>query len=307
MFNNLTVVIQGSVSSRTVGVIEAFRLAAPECEIILSTWTHNKALADLVDCYIVSPDPGTMPVMHQGQLVRTENTNRQILSTAAGVCRASRMFTMKWRTDFSLDPKHLRQFLERYTLLLARDPMDKLVTFSINSTNPFAGVGLVAQLSDWMYFGRTEFLRRFLAMELIPNTPENVEIPTDRFDIKIFPFARFSAEQWILRDGFKKIYGIELNYFNDPIALPAYLRLIGHSILIINPRKLGLVTHKYDQFFIPHWKTLREFIGFRLSTISQIDSTLLGAPGLYHLAIGLLKLKGSIFNTYKYIAKRYLA
>jgi hypothetical protein len=303
MSADLTVILQGGLSPRTTGIIEAFRQAAPGCEIILSTWVHDSALETLVDQYVVSPDPGSLPVQYQGQIVRTENTNRQIVSTCAGMSRATRRFAIKWRTDFDVDPARLANFLKNYTPLLGQVDDQRIVVMSINSTNPFAGIRLVGQLSDWMYFAHTEVLLKLLPKTPIPALPENLEVPKEIFGAKVFPFARFSAEQWMLREGLERVYGVRLESYNDKIALPRYLRLIGRSILFVNPSTVGLVTHKYDRFFKPQLNTLRDFIGFRLATISEFDGKLFSIPGCHWVAVCGLRLKGLLFNAYKYVAE----
>lgn len=304
MFRNLSVILQGALSPRTASVIDNWRKSAPGCEIVLSTWTHDPELETRVDSYVVSADPGTFPVMHGGKILRTENTNRQIVSSMAGLCKATRAIAIKWRTDFDFCPALMNKFLSQNLPLIEDGGKVQLVVFSINSTNPFAGASLVAQLSDWMYFGRTDFLTDLLPVAPIPATPENIEIPPEALAARIFPIARFSAEQWMLREGFERVYGIALNRFDDPGAISPFLRLVGKSILVINPRSVGLITSKYDHLFSPRWKTLRAFIGFRLSTISQLDSALLGISFLRPFAIGLLKFKGQIFDMYKVIAEQ---
>ena len=104
----------------------------------------------------------------------------------------------------------------------------------------------------------------------------------------------------MLREGFARVYGLEVECFNDANAIVHYLHLVGKNILILNPRNVGLVTYKYDYLFELRLSTLREFIGFRLSTISQFDSMLLGAAFLRPFAVGILRCKGLVFNLYKF-------
>lgn len=307
MYENLTVILQGALSPRTANIIANWRASAKGCEIVLSSWVHDPELAVLVDSYVVSSDPGAFPVMHEGEILRTENTNRQIVSSVAGLRNATREIAIKWRTDFDFCSTLMSEFLSHYFPLVSSKEEKKLVVFSINSTNPFAGAGLVAQLSDWMYLGLTDLLLRLLPATPIPVTPENLEVPPRVMAERIFPIARFSAEQWMLREGFSRVYGLEINRFDDPDAIAPYLRLVGKNILIINPRTVGLATAKYDYLFEPRLSTLREFIGFRLSTISQLDSMLLGTALLRPLAVGLLKCKGLVFNLYKFVMTRLLS
>ncbi len=304
MYENLTVILQGALSPRTANIIANWRASAKGCEIVLSSWVHDPELATLVNSYVVSSDPGAFPVIHKGGILRTENTNRQIVSSVAGLRSATRKIAIKWRTDFDFCTTLMSKFLSNYFPLISEKEGKKLVVFSINSTNPFAGVGLVAQLSDWMYFGQTDLLLDLLPATTIPAIPENLEVPPKVIAERIFPIARFSAEQWMLREGFARVYGLELNRFDDTNAIAPYLHLVGKNILIISPRTVGLTTAKYDYLFEPRLSTLREFIGFRLSTISQFDSMLFGTALLRPFAVGLLKCKGLVFNLYKFVMAR---
>lgn len=309
MINNsydaISVILQGALSVKTKRIIESWRHCAPGCEIILSTWVRDQELTRYVDKYLVSPDPGVFPVLCNGRVVRNENTNRQIVSTREGINAASRRFSIKWRTDFEFNPQLMQNFLKIYMSLVGDCEKKRLVVFSINSTNPFSGIQLVGQLSDWFYFGETNLLADLLPTIPIPLIGENIEIPPDIQDVEVFPIARFSAEQWMLREGLARVHKINLNRYDDKEAIYPFLNLIGTSILIINPRRVGLVTEKYDYMFNPKWNFLRAFLGFRMSTISEIDSFILGVTFLKPVAIGILKLKALIFNSYKITLKYF--
>jgi hypothetical protein len=305
MYENLTIVLQGALSHRTANIIANWRASAKGCEIVLSSWVHDPELSTLVDAYVVSSDPGAFPVMHKGEILRSENTNRQIVSSVAGLRSATRGIAIKWRTDFDFCSILMSKFLSHYFPMISVSDEKKLVVFSINSTNPYVGVGLVAQLSDWMYFGRTDLLLDLLPARPIPLIPENLEVPPRAIAERVFPIARFSAEQWMLREGFARVYGVKIDYFDDKNAVAPYLRLVGKSILIVSPTAVGLVTEKYDYLFEPRLSTLREFAGFRLSTISQFDSMLLGAVLLRPFAVGILRCKALLFDLYKFVMARF--
>ncbi len=301
--DSISIILQGALSAKTKNIIESWRASAPGCEIILSTWTRDQELSRRVDKYLVSLDPGVFPVSKNGHIVRNENTNRQIVSTRAGINVASRRFSIKWRTDFEFDPSLMRKFLNYYLPLVGEHEKNRLVVFSINSTNPFSGIQLVGQLSDWMYFGETKLLAELLPTVPIPLISENIEIPHNIQNIDVFPIARFSAEQWMLREGLARVYKINLTRFDDREAIGPFLNLIGKSIMIISPRRVGLITGKYDYMFNPKWNFLRALLGFRMSTISEIDSAILGVTVLNPIAVGILKFKAFIFNSYKLISK----
>mgnify|MGYP000462776796 CR=1 FL=1 len=56
---SFSIIVQGGLSPRTEGIINGFREMFPKCQLILSTWSPNKELLELVDEYIVNGDPGS--------------------------------------------------------------------------------------------------------------------------------------------------------------------------------------------------------------------------------------------------------
>lgn len=298
---NLSVVIQGSISHRTKCVIQNWRRAVPECEIILSTWNHDITLAREVDLYVVSKDPGVFPVRYGSETLRNENTNRQIVSTRAGLDHATRKYCIKWRTDFDFNHNLMKVFLMRYFPLVENSNEKKIVVFGINTSNPYAGSKIVGQLSDWMYFGKRELLLNLISQSPIPINSKNTEIPKKILETKSFPIARFSAEQWMLREGLAAEYKISLNSFDDSTAKSPFLSVIGKNFLIVNPNIVGLRTEKYDYLVYFKIVYLRQYLGFRLATISQFESILLGNSILRFLGITSLIIKGLVFNCYKFL------
>lgn len=305
--SNLSVILQGAISPYTKNIIESFRNALPGCEIILSTWSFDNDLAELVDSYITNIDPGPLPIIYKGEIIRVENVNRQIISTVEGLKKATKKFSIKWRTDFEVDPRKLSRFIESYLIKIESANLvgtDILIVSSINTANPFAGIGLIGHISDWVYFGSTKYLR-YLMPETIPPLKINTEIPVDRVHKKIFPFARFSVEQWMLRDGLNRKFNFYPEFFSAPDLVKKYLQILGVGFIVVNPRNMGLITHKYDDFIYLRRGSSRKFLGFYLATISQLDSALLRLPFFRYFGFLLLRLKALIFNFHQSLGKTY--
>lgn len=305
--NQLSVILQGAISPCTANIIKGFREAAPGCEIILSTWTRDESLTHQVDAYIINADPGTLPVTYQGQIIRVENVNRQIISTVAGLKQTSKKFSIKWRTDFEVDSKKLRKFLKVYLTKIESSSVagrDLIVVSAINTANPYAGIGLIGHVSDWVYLGRTQYLLRMMPTKTIASEKINTEIPADRVHKKIFPFARFSVEQWMLRDGLRGEFDFYSDTFSAPDMIRKFLTILGRGFIVVNPRTMGLISHKYDDFIYLNKSSFRKFVGFYLATISEFDSVLLSSPILRDFGVTLLRLKALIFNFYQYIKEK---
>lgn len=283
---SLTVIVQGGLHPNEINLVKKFKQAFPFAQVVVSTWTRDEALAAVADDYIVSADPGGFALAREGKVIRTENINRQIVSTRAGLDVATGEWALKWRSDFDFDVKRMFEVLTRHAAQL---PDDGLLTLSYHTANPFADVGLVGHVSDWMYFGRTAHLRKLVSPTPIPAVPEHTEVP-DRDDRKVFPFASFSCEQLMLREGFQTCYGLPMTTFGDAATVSSFLRLVGKKIFIENPSALGTVTHKYDKFIYLSAKGITSYIWFKLACIGPLECTVNRSLGLRALT-GWLRCK----------------
>ncbi|MEK6669947.1 MAG: WavE lipopolysaccharide synthesis family protein [Pseudomonadota bacterium] len=116
--DQISVIIQGAIGAELNDCIRSVRKGLPKSEIILSTWEGSQLPDGLVvDACIFSPDPGARPAVKDGKLLN--NTNRQLVSTLAGLLRASRPYALKLRTDFEI---HHPGFIQGFTTSDVRDP-----------------------------------------------------------------------------------------------------------------------------------------------------------------------------------------
>jgi len=102
----ITVVLQGPTcrgngdAETDLGLkaIQSIRTYLPNAEIIVSTWQAD-SVEGFGECVVIrSQDPGGMPDING----LTNNINRQLVSTLAGVKRASRPYVLKLRADHYL-------------------------------------------------------------------------------------------------------------------------------------------------------------------------------------------------------------
>jgi hypothetical protein len=295
----IDVVVQGAICPHTLEIIAEWRKCPSVSRIILSTWAYDPTLASAVDEYLISEDPGAYPVIYNNNIIRHENTNRQIISTRKGLESATAPFSIKWRTDFLFCKLKMELFIQESIRLTESYPQDILFALTINSTNPFASPGLVGHVSDWMYLAKTEFLKNLLPSSAIDLNAMNCAVPDTIMFAGAFPIGRFSAEQWMLKDGLEKMFGVTINNFNDKEATLPYLKLIGRSIRLISPEEIGLKSLKYQYLVTPQWRNIKKYMAFRMATISSIESKILGSKYGHIPGIWLLKLKAATLTYWK--------
>lgn len=296
----ISIVIQGCVTLISQEIVQKFRRILPRSEIIFSTWSEDVCLKKISDKYIVNTDPGPYQICQHDVVVRSENINRQIVSTAAGLACSTFPHVLKWRSDFDFNEKKMAEFISSIFL----DGLNESVfVLSLNTANPFADIELVGHLSDWMYIGKRERVVQLLETKCLEWIPENYRIPEQRLGKSIFPFGKFTCEQIMVKEGLKVLYGIDLKRFNDQDVRPLFISIIGPRIKIVSPRRIGLITNKYDYLIYPKWRSFRPFFGFYLSTITEIDCALLANPVTRSLGVLSLILKGRLLSVLRGVAK----
>jgi len=173
---DVSVVIQGPIVSGdnlrpatncTQAVIDSVRRWLPSAEIILSTWAGAECAHLDVDALVLSRDPGGVPLNDSTLQGQTNNLNRMVVSTAAGLARCERPYAIKLRTD---------------TPLVAPPPFDSVQPISCNGVKPLFERRVVVSnvytrnplerpvlfhLSDLVHFGLTGDLRQLWGAPLV--------------------------------------------------------------------------------------------------------------------------------------------
>ncbi|MDT4831916.1 WavE lipopolysaccharide synthesis [compost metagenome] len=154
----VSVVIQGPLYRQLapgcgiVACIASIHRHLPGAEVIVSTW-HDEDIAGLdVDRVVLSDDPGSMRD-YSGNVL---NTNRQLVSTLAGIEASTRPYVMKFRSDHCLTSSTLAS-IGNYD----RTPdHGRLFSAPITVTNLFirnpARCPMLWHMSDLCQFGRRE-------------------------------------------------------------------------------------------------------------------------------------------------------
>lgn len=112
---DISVVIQGAVSEKnTKKCVDSVRRLLPDAEIILSTWQGSDITNLDYDILVLNKDPGSRYFDISGKI--HNNNNRQIISTGAGIRKATRKYILKFRTDFKLDSIEFLKYWNEYPM-----------------------------------------------------------------------------------------------------------------------------------------------------------------------------------------------
>lgn len=163
-----SVVIQGPLYralSQHRGIeacIASIRKHLPGAEIVVSTWPDEDCEGLDADVIVTSQDPGHMRDC-SGSIL---NTNRQLVSTLAGIRASTRPYVMKFRSDHNLTSPELASIADV-------DQGDKcLFTSRVTITNLFlrdpAKYPMLFHLSDLVMFGRREDMLAFWEQDQYP-------------------------------------------------------------------------------------------------------------------------------------------
>jgi SAM-dependent methyltransferase len=167
--SNISVVVQGPVvglnhrkprNRLTQQCVASIRRALPQAEIIVSTW--QGMTTDGLDCdqLVTSEDPGA--VVCDDVYRVSNNVNRQIISTRAGVARVRRPYCLKVRSDLVLNSDEFLRHWGRYPLRQwsYKFAAERMLVSAIYSRQ-YAGKGkrttrLPFHPSDFLFFGFRE-------------------------------------------------------------------------------------------------------------------------------------------------------
>jgi len=297
-FCDLTFVVQGAWTNKTATLLQQLSLSLPLSPIILSTWDHKEIPAvhpNTRISNIINEDPGLFTITSiDGDVIRHENINRQIISTVAGLNSCKTEYAFKLRSDFELHPpKLLRELSKRSTELES----GKLIISTMNTISPLAYPGYCFHFSDWFILGKTRLIIESISSELIPSEPP-INIVSNKWSRASFPIAKYSCEQFFY--GPLRLKYTEYNKLYPCRVINTY-RLIMDRLIILNPDRLGLGLEHYKEIINKH--SVRGII-FSLSTVPEYDScTLLGKINFY-LAV-LVKAPLSYLSAFYFFLRTF--
>lgn len=169
----ISVVIQGplyrALAPRRgiLSTIASIREHLPGAEIIVSTWDREDT-SDLEGCIVIRSEEPSDFIDSAGNRI---NTNRQILSTLAGISASNREYILKFRSDHCLTGKTLASvgFYEERITSSGRFFCTPITLTNLFIRNP-ARVPMLFHLSDLVQFGRREDMMDLWNQPLLSET-----------------------------------------------------------------------------------------------------------------------------------------
>ena len=168
-FDNITVVVQGSYSKKTVCCVNSIKKHLPGSKIILSTW-EGAEIGEIdqlgLDLLILNKDPGF--TYYQDRSVypdaKINNVNRQIVSTKSGLAHCSTEYALKLRSDFILKGNGFMGTINKFPKRSSHYQIfkERITTFSI-----LDNTGVLFSPCDWIFLGRTEDLNDLFSIPLM--------------------------------------------------------------------------------------------------------------------------------------------
>ena len=219
---DISVVIQGPVTEGMARCIKTVKSVLSKAEIIISTWRNsNLEMIDTTGCIVIeNSDPNKNGETYYGDINNKvpDNTNRQIVSSLAGIRKATRKYVLRMRGDIKLETLKFLSFWDKFDQRNADYALfrHKILVPSFVSMNPGGGGGkrkasyFQTQISDWMQFGLREDMEQLYNIPL--NSIEDVTfyktntytLPDDWIDSDSHCVFRWGSEQHIFIANAKK-------------------------------------------------------------------------------------------------------
>jgi len=248
----ISVIVQGPIyganaatedEKYTKRCCEQIRKLLPKSEVILSTWENSDVTGIDADVVVFSKDPGAV-VMSLDGIDRPNNTNRMIVSTKAGLQRASNKYAIKMRSDMVLENLDFVKKFKNFPVNDSDCYLEQRI-ISLSANNYLRGKDVIFTISDWFEFGYTADLLKLWDIPL-QNNEEFLET-----DGKLRFEDNLVAEAYIWVSFLKKIRKydyLSLNY-KDVVPLTkenidAYEQSLAEYVVLYNGKQLGLNSFK---------------------------------------------------------------
>lgn len=282
----ITFVVQGPLSTGVTSTdrcLRSIREHFPDSRVVLSTWPGSDVHSLSYDELVVSPDPG--PIASDfGELRLTNNVNRQVESTAAGLGRVNTPYSVKLRSDALITGRGFLGFSEAFPWRAEEFSVfsQRVVISSEFTRSPGSFIPMAFHPSDLFQFGRTDDLKRFWNVEQLSGRRlEDFQLstpPTVWFTM--FDRFRYTTEQYLFLE-FLKREGrtVQLRDYGDidgeiPQQSQDYLL---NNFLPVEPELLGVRHAKFARR--AHRSLLEDCIGIREFTSWYVaELTGLGTP-----------------------------
>ncbi len=227
----------------------------PQSELILSTWEGAKTDGIVYDKLVLSSDPGGVWFDLEDRNF-TNNCNRLIVSTQAGIQAATRKYVLKLRSDLFVLSKSFLNYFDRFPHFdkKLKFVKNRIIAFSLDTIKGHK-IGDFIQMrpyhiSDWAYFGYKEDLWDLYNVPLTEE-PEFSRYFMDRpkhfFDIHPARLWKMPPEQYITLNFLKKHTDIEFEHMSDVGHQNVWRseQLLSNNFLVLDQTQFALFSLKY--------------------------------------------------------------
>ena len=260
---DISVIVQGPINkSETPKCLKSIRKYLPDAEIILSTWEGSDVSNLDYDILVLLEDPGTVLIEEFKHIKTFNNLNRQLVSTQAGLKKASRKYAMKLRSDLIFTSDKFLEYFDKfeakgcdYNLFKHKILTTVLFTrFNIKTGKFGSRVLIPFHISDWWLFGLKEDLDTyFMATELVKE-PEF----TNYFDLrenreKHTPYVKarfkFAPEQYFgyscFARNFDDIYMEDAADYSEEL-MEKFRQVLVNNFIVLEFKQSGIYLNKYQ-------------------------------------------------------------
>ena len=259
---DITVLVQGPISkSFTESGLKSIRKYLPESKIVLSTWEGSDVSNLDYDKIVISKDPGGVVVPFWNGDSLSNNTNRYLVSTLAGLNEVDTKFVLKLRSDmyvlgddflnfFDKYPKRKEEFsLFKHRIIVPEIYTRKYLEYQCGEKKhriecPF-------HITDWAMFGLKEDIDLWLSH--VPFSDE--ENVMDKYTKEcIYPSGwDLPPEQFYFIEALKtKYHNIHMkdvfDYDDKLVRLATEYTM--NNFIILNTMKMKLFCGKYPHEFL---------------------------------------------------------
>lgn len=255
-FQDISFIIQGPVDkSVTPECTRAIRKDFPGSEIVLSTWDGADASGVDYDVALFSPDPGAHSFTKPGDSrVLYNNGNRQLVSTKAGLKKASGRYAAKLRSDLLLHGASWLEYWDRFPQRTNDWRMfrERIITGNLYARNPLRDIPKPFHPSDWFMFGLREDLLLLWDVDLEPEPEHSTWFGTHPYPPLLSDcgdLRRYQAEQYLWKTLLDKFGAVTFDHLAD--ASPTNILLtqltFANNLIILDPAQLPLTVPKHGR------------------------------------------------------------
>lgn len=257
--SDISVVVQGPVISApelapaaglTARCLESIRRHLPDAEIVLSTWSGSDTLGMMYDLLVENDDPGSQ-ICHS-RVSLYNNVNRQIVSSLAGIKRATRPYTVKVRSDILFTGSGFLEYFGKYPCRCdqMRFLRERVLNCTLYAKNPRRHFPFPFHPSDWFFFGLREDLLAIWDIPLAQEPEMSRWFETHPRPVPdLFPhlLLRNLPEQYIWIAFLHKFEDINLAFpwERSPQTVDLSERSFANNLVFLEPHRIGIRSLKH--------------------------------------------------------------